>query len=152
MRNDWRTMIPINKSISIIERSNILYRNEVFKDYGLKGYQANYLLEIKRNPGISQEQLTKDMHIDKSNVARGLMNLSELGYITRIQDANDMRFILLYPTETGIALATKVGDIFKLQRNYLLQDFDENEQLKLMEYLEKLKIRAAELLEIEKKL
>ena len=36
-------MIPINKTISIIERSNILYRNEVFKEYGLKGYQANYL-------------------------------------------------------------------------------------------------------------
>jgi len=145
-------MIPINKSISIIERSNILYRNEVFKDYGLKGYQANYLLEIKRNPGISQEQLTKNMHIDKSNVARGLMNLSELGYITRVQDTNDMRFILLYPTDTGIELAIRVGEIFKQQRNFLLQDFDENEQLKLMEFLDKLKVRAAELLEMEKKL
>lgn len=152
MRNDWRTMIPINKSISIIERSNILYRNEVFKDYGLKGYQANYLLEIKRNPGISQEQLTKNMHIDKSNVARGLMNLSDLGYITRVQDTNDMRFILLYPTDTGIELAIRVGEIFKQQRNFLLQDFDENEQLKLMEFLDKLKIRAAELLEMEKKI
>lgn len=145
-------MIPINKSISIIERSNILYRNEVFKDYGLKGYQANYLLEIKRNPGISQEQLTKNMHIDKSNVARGLMNLSDLGYITRVQDTNDMRFILLYPTDTGIELAIRVGEIFKQQRNFLLQDFDENEQLKLMEFLDKLKIRAAELLEMEKKI
>lgn len=143
-------MIPINKSISIIERSNILYRNEVFKEYGLKGYQANFLLEINRHPGISQEQLTKDMHIDKSNVARGLMNLTDLGYITRIQDTHDLRFILLYPTEIGIQLAQKVSAIFKKQRNYLLQDFTELELNQLMEYLERLKTRVSELLEIEK--
>lgn len=145
-------MIPINKSISIIERSNILYRNEVFKEYGLKGYQANYLLEINKHPGISQEQLTKDMHIDKSNVARGLISLSESGYINRVQDTNDMRFILLYPTDEGILLAQKVSSIFKKQRTYLLQDFEDNDLLKLMEYLEKLKHRASELLEIEKNL
>jgi DNA-binding MarR family transcriptional regulator len=92
------------------------------------------------------------MHIDKSNVARGLMNLSELGYISRIQDTKDMRCILLYPTQTGIDLAIRVGEIFKKQRDFILQDFDEVEQLKLMDYLEKLKVRAAELLELEKQL
>lgn len=145
-------MIPINKTISIIERSNILYRNEVFKEYGLKGYQANYLLEINRHPGISQEELTKTMHIDKSNVARGLMHLSEMGYITRVQDSNDLRLLLLFPTDKGSELTKLISSIFKNQRNYLLQDFDENEINTLMSYLDKLKIRAEELLEIEKKL
>jgi DNA-binding MarR family transcriptional regulator len=144
-------MIPINKTISIIERSNILYRNEVFKEYGLKGYQANYLIEINRHPGISQEELTKTMHIDKSNVARGLMHLSEMGYITRVQDSNDLRLLLLYPTEKGSELTKIISSIFKNQRNHLLQDFDENEINTLMSYLDKLKIRAEELLEIEKK-
>jgi DNA-binding MarR family transcriptional regulator len=144
-------MIPINKTISIIERSNILYRNEVFKEYGLKGYQANYLLEINHHPGISQEELTKTMHIDKSNVARGLMHLSEMGYITRVQDSNDLRLLLLYPTEKGSELTKIISSIFKNQRNHLLQDFDENEINTLMSYLDKLKIRAEELLEIEKK-
>lgn len=150
VRNDWRTMIPINKSISIIERSNILYRNEVFKEYGLKGYQASYLIEINKHPGVSQEQLTKDMHIDKSNVARGLIDLCNRGYITRIQDTHDLRFILLYPTDEGVKLAQKIKIILKKQRSFLLQDFEEDDLLKLMEYLEKLKLRAAELLEIEK--
>jgi len=145
-------MIPINKTISIIERSNILYRNEVFKEYGLKGYQANYLLEINRHPGISQEELTKTMHIDKSNVARGLMHLSEMGYITRVQDSNDLRLLLLFPTDKGSELTKIISSIFKNQRNYLLQDFNESEINTLMSYLDKLKIRAEELLEIEKKL
>ena len=134
----------------MIERTNILYRNNVFSEYGLKGYQANYLLVINKNPGISQEQLTKDMHIDKSNVARGLIKLSESGYIMRIQDTNDLRCILLYPTDIGITLAHKISLIFKKQHDYILQDFDETELAKLMEYLEKLKLRASELLEIER--
>ncbi len=145
-------MIPINKTISIIERSNILYRNEVFKEYGLKGYQANYLLEINRHPGISQEELTKTMHIDKSNVARGLMHLSEMGYITRVQDQNDLRLLLLFPTEKGTDLTKIISSIFKNQRAHLLQDFNENEINTLMSYLDKLRIRAEELLEIEKKI
>ena len=145
-------MIPINKTISVIERSNILYRNEVFKEYGLKGYQANYLLEINRHPGISQEELTKTMHIDKSNVARGLMHLSEMGYITRVQDQNDLRLLLLFPTEKGTDLTKIISSIFKNQRAHLLQDFNENEINTLMTYLDKLKIRAEELLEIEKKI
>ena len=145
-------MIPINKTISVIERSNILYRNEVFKEYGLKGYQANYLLEINRHPGISQEELTKTMHIDKSNVARGLMHLSEMGYITRVQDQNDLRLLLLFPTEKGTDLTKIISSIFKNQRAHLLQDFNENEINTLMSYLDKLRIRAEELLEIEKKI
>lgn len=151
-RNDWRPMIPINKTISMIERSNILYRNEVFKEYGLKGYQANYLLEINRNPGISQDELTRMMHIDKSNVARGLMNLCELGYITRVQDTNDMRLLLLYPTDEGTKLTKIISSIFKHQRMHLLQDFSDEEINNLMLYLDKLRNRAEELLEIEKKI
>ena len=142
-------MIPINKTISIIERSNILYRNEVFKEYGLKGYQANYLLEINRHPGISQEELTKTMHIDKSNVARGLIHLSELGYITRIQDENDLRILRLYPSEEGTKLSKVISTTFKEQRHFLLQDFNEDEITLLMSYLDKLKHRAEELLEID---
>lgn len=150
-RNDWRPMIPINKTISIIERSNILYRNEAFKEFGLKGYQANYLLEINRHPGISQEELTKTMHIDKSNVARGLIQLSELGYITRHQDKEDLRSLRLFPSEEGIKLSKVISTTFKEQRNFLLQDFSENEITLLMTFLDKLKHRAEELLEIEKK-
>jgi DNA-binding MarR family transcriptional regulator len=85
-------------------------------------------------------------------VARGLMNLSDLGYITRIQDPNDLRLNLLYPTDKGTQLTKVISTIFKNQRNHLLQDFNENEITILMSYLEKLKIRAEELLEIEKKI
>ena len=140
-------MLPINKTISIIERSNILFRNEAFKHMNLRGYQASYLLEITRHPGISQEELTRNMHIDKSNVARGLMHLSELGYIERVQDENDMRVLRLYPNEKGKVLAIEIKRILHKQRDYILQDFSDEELVKFLQYLERLKERALSLAE-----
>lgn len=140
-------MLPINKTISIIERSNILFRNEAFKHMNLRGYQASYLLEITRHPGLSQEELTRNMHIDKSNVARGLIHLSESGYIERIQDEHDLRSLRLYPSESGKILALEIKRILHKQRDYILQDFSDEELVKFLEYLEKLKERALSLAE-----
>lgn len=140
-------MLPINKTISIIERSNILFRNEAFRHMNLRGYQASYLLEITRHPGISQEELTRNMHIDKSNVARGLIHLSELGYIERIQDEHDLRVLNLFPSEKGNELAIEIKRILHKQRDYILQDFSEAELVNFLQYLERLKVRALSLAE-----
>lgn len=142
-------MLPINKTISIIERSNILFRNEAFKQFDLRGYQASYLLEITRHPGISQEELTRNMHIDKSNVARGLMHLNDLGYIERTQDEQDLRCLHLYPTDKGKLLAIEIKTILHKQRDYILQDFSEEELNQFLTYLDKLKQRAIALAENE---
>lgn len=140
-------MLPINKTISIIERSNILFRNEAFKHMNLRGYQATYLLEITGHPGISQEELTRNMHIDKSNVARGLMHLSELGYIERVQDEHDLRVLNLFPSEKGKMLAIEIKRILHKQREYILQDFSDDELINFLQYLERLKARALSLAE-----
>ena len=87
------------------------------------------------------------MHIDKSNVARGLMHLSELGYIERVQDENDMRVLRLYPNEKGNVLAIEIKRILHKQRDYILQDFSDEELVMFLQYLERLKERALSLAE-----
>ena len=135
-------MLPIIKNISIIERCNLLFRNEAFKKFDLSGYQYSYLIEICRNPGISQEQLTKNMHIDKSNVARGLTSLAEKEYILRQSNPSDNRYILLYPTEKATNIYTELREIIKRERAFLMEDFSAQEEEQLVALLEKLKDRA----------
>ena len=135
-------MLPIIKNISIIERCNILFRNEAFKKFDLSGYQYSYLIEICRNPGISQEQLTKNMHIDKSNVARGLTSLLEKDYITRHSNPTDNRYILLYPTEKAMSIYEDLREIIKRERAFLMEEFSEEEEKQLVSLLEKLKNKA----------
>ena len=140
-------MLPINKTISMIERDNIAYRNHMFKPYNLRGYQASYLLEICKNPGLTQDELTKNMHLDKSNVARGLQSLEALGYILRQVNPDDLRVFLLKPTDKGLQLYESIITVLKKQREYLMQDFSEQQQEQLLSYLELLKNRATELIE-----
>ncbi len=135
-------MLPIIKNISIIERCNILFRNEAFRKFDLSGYQYSYLIEICRNPGISQEQLTKNMHIDKSNVARGLTSLAEKDYVTRLTNPSDNRYILLYPTEKAMEIYGQLREIIKRERAFLMEGFSEEEEKQLVALLEKLKDRA----------
>ncbi len=142
-------MLPINKTISMIERFNLMYRNQQFKQYGLHGYQASFLLEIVRHPKISQDDLTKNMHIDKSNVARGCQALETNGYITMRKSELDRRFVELEATLKGIDLSKTIIDILKKQRHFLMQDFKDEDEKMLLDFLESLKQRAMELLEIE---
>lgn len=135
-------MLPIIKNISIIERCNLLFRNEAFKKFDLSGYQYSYLIEICRNPGISQEQLTKNMHIDKSNVARGLTSLAEKDYILRQNNPSDNRYILLYPTEKAMSIYSELREIIKRERAFLMEEFSQQEEEQLVALLEKLKNRA----------
>lgn len=142
-------MLPINKTISMIERFNLMYRNQQFKQYGLHGYQASFLLEIVRHPNISQDELTKNMHVDKSNVARGCQALEASGYILMQKSKLDRRYVELEATQKGIELSDIIIDILKKQRHFLMQDFNHEDEMKFLEYLEWLKRRATQLLDSE---
>lgn len=140
-------MLPINKSISMIERFNLMYRNQQFKKFGLHGYQASFLLEIVKKPKISQDQLTHNMHIDKSNVARGCHALENNGYIKMVKREDDRRYVELVATETGIELSKTITRILKKQREFIMQDFDKESEEQFLIYLKWLQNRAIELLE-----
>ncbi len=140
-------MLPINKSISMIERFNLMYRNQMFEQHGLRGYQASFLLEIVRNPKISQDQLTQNMHLDKSNIARGCHALLENGYIEMHKNENDRRFVQLVATPKGRALSETIVEKLKAQRAFLMQDFDAESEAQFLMYLDWLKSRAIALLD-----
>lgn len=142
-------VLPINKTISIIERFNLMYRDKQFEQFGLHGYQASFLIEIVRNPKLTQEQLTKNMHLDKSNIARGCQALKKHGYIEINKKVDDRRFVELQATAKGSELSTKIVDILKKQRAFIMQDFDDASETQFLEYLEWLKERAMQLLELE---
>ena len=82
------------------------------------------------------------MHIDKSNVARGLTSLLEKDYITRHPNPLDNRYILLYPTEKASLIYEELREIIKRERAFLMEEFSEEEEKQLVELLEKLKNRA----------
>ena len=76
-------MEAIIRSINHIARLATLYREKELKKFGLGGMHHTYILNICRQPGISQEALAKKIFVNKSNVARQLAILEERGFVTR---------------------------------------------------------------------
>lgn len=139
-------MDHITKLISMIERTHLQYRNAAFQHLGIKGYQYSYLIQICRTPGISQEQLTKQIHLDKSNVARSLTQLEENGFLTRQADPHDQRKWQIFPTEKATSIFPEILKTLHQQRTFLLAAFSDEEQQQLQHSLQLLYERAEELL------
>ena len=72
------------KMLNNISRSQAIYRNFKIAAEDLQSGHYAFVLAICREPGRSQEELAKELCINKSTVARNLNCLEEKGYITRV--------------------------------------------------------------------
>lgn len=89
----------IQTGFSLIYRHGRIMHNRAMKQFNLTGQQMGYLKYISRYPGISQEDLVKQLRIDKGAVAKSVRDMVEKGYVSREQNAQDKRAYCLYPTE-----------------------------------------------------
>lgn len=98
--------------IGRITRCSNFYRAKMLADAGLSGVQCPYLTRIARQPGISQDELARQLYKDKSVIARQLANLQQMGFIRREPSPTDRRVQQIYPTDKTIALLPRIIKVF----------------------------------------
>lgn len=133
---------PLMGRINRISRCFTLYRNNQLEQEGLNGYQHLYILRVCRKPGISQEQLVKEIYVHKSSVARQLALLEQNGFITRTACPLDRRQLLVYPTEKALRVLPLVREVIDRWNACLLKDFSPDERACLFAALERLERKA----------
>ena len=130
------------RSINRIARCGLLFRDEKFKEHGLNGHQSVYLYNIVNSPGISQEELSKKILVNKSNVARQVSLLEEKGFVTREICETDKRQFKIYPTDKSKIILPVISEIVKEWNRTLLSGISENDKKILEDSLEKIMERA----------
>lgn len=143
-------MPTLMRQINVVSRCGARYRAEEFKRFGLSAPHHSYILNICKNPGISQEQLAEHICVDKSNVTRQLALLEELSYIERRQSEKDRRVTLVYPTEKARAIVGEVGKIVGFWNEYITMDLNDEELSLLSGALQKIANRAKKYFEERK--
>lgn len=128
----------INRTSRLAE----LYRNEKMEPYDLKGVHHTYILNICRNPGISQEDLAQLIYVNKSNVARQLSVLEKKGYLTRKQCSHDGRKLLIHPTDKAQKVYPKVEEILKEWNDIIFKDVSESDRTVLEKQLKNMMEKA----------
>lgn len=92
-------MAKFMKNINLVSRSAEVFREEKLKDCGIRGCQSKYVLMIANTPGVSQEDISRSLFVNKSNVARQISNLEQKGFVKKVENDKDRRAVLLYPTQ-----------------------------------------------------
>lgn len=134
-------MPQIMRHLAAISRCANQYRTQELKALGLKGNQPIYILQICRNPGMSQDQLAQNLSIDKSAVARQLVNLEELGYVRR-ESGSDKRVLLVHPTQKAQEALPEIRRVLRAWEDLISQDLTPENREALLAALEKMHHRA----------
>ena len=84
-----------------IYRSTQVYTTEVLKKYHLGSGSYPYLLTLYHSDGLNQNQISKELDVDKAMSTRVIKKLIDLGYIRREISKEDSRANQLYLTDLG---------------------------------------------------
>lgn len=142
-------MTHILRQINTISRCAGLFRAERLENGELGACHHSYIIAICRNPGITAEELSRRLCVNKSNVARNLSCLEDKGYVRREQSQEDKRAFLCYPTEKMLRVLPRVREIIAEWNSLLTSELDEEELSAFASTLDKIALRARECVEKE---
>jgi DNA-binding MarR family transcriptional regulator len=135
------------KWISIIHRNLCAYMNQSLPGSDIGYGPKRFLIEIALFPGLTQDEISERLLMDKTTTARAAKELEKKGYITRKRDLEDLRCRRLWPTEQGKAFAPKVIEARKKAQEALAQGFTEEERARLTNLLKTIAENASHLRE-----
>ncbi len=105
---------------------------------GIGSGQYLFLLFLYKNSGVTQEDITKALCIDKATTARALKKLEDLDYISRQVDEEDKRAHRVYVTEKALENKEKFFEILHGWSTKIGNGFTESEKDIALELLQRM--------------
>jgi DNA-binding MarR family transcriptional regulator len=117
----------IGRCLSILYRYGQNYVSKKLETYNIGSGQYVLLLTLFRNKGVSQEELSDHLKIDKATTAKAIKKLEEDGYIFRDIDSNDKRAYKVFLTQKGFEIIPIVQKAIKSWESILESGLTKNE-------------------------
>ena len=137
------------KMLNNISRSQSIYRNNKVNAADLHPSQYAFILSVCREEGRSQEEIARDLCLNKSTAARNLNALEENGYVTRASIPNDKRQFSVYPTKKALAILPEIKKATLDWMNLLSEGISEEELEIFNSVLMKMQDKAREIIDIQ---
>lgn len=129
MENNAKKNKSFIKAISAIYRYSQVYIGDNVKKYNIGKGQWSFLTQLLfNNDGLTQEELSNKLYINKANTARALKKLEDEGYVYRKEDPQDARKKRIYVTKKSLEFEKEFHQIFKDLNKILAKDFTEVEK------------------------
>lgn len=108
------------------------------KQHDIGSGQYAFLLVLYQNDGISQEEISSRLTIDKGTTARALEKLERSGFIKRISNPQDRRSNKVFLTDKAREVEPILNETLSSWTETLLRDLTHEEQELIFKILEKM--------------
>ncbi|MFA0815433.1 MAG: MarR family winged helix-turn-helix transcriptional regulator [Anaerofustis sp.] len=126
------------KAASAVYRFGQSFYGAKLKAFGLDKGQWGFLTELMfHEDGITQEELSERLAIDKSNTTRALKALEDAGYITRTEDPMT-RKKTIFLTDSAKSKQEDIGALQQECNDILLSGFSDEEMKKARKLMERM--------------
>ena len=130
--------ISVGSYISSFYRIGSSYLAQNLEQYNIGFGQYQFLMKLYLEDGLSHDQLTQRVYVDKATTTRSINKLSENGYVTIVKDPEDKRKYRIFLTNYAKSIKDDVWEIATQWENQLLGSLDEEEIKILSQTMEKI--------------
>lgn len=125
-----------------IYRSTQCYMDKRLEKFKLSTGIYPYLLILNENEGISQNEISRELNVDKAMSARTVRKLIELGYIKKRENKEDIRAYKLFLTDKGRKIIPEIRKVINNWIDILVEGCSEEEKEIGINFLDKVLFNA----------
>lgn len=130
----------LGKYISCIHRSGNVFLSKRLNQYGVGYGQYLFLLYLYKFDGLSQEELSEILNIDKGTTARAVKKLEEHELVIRVKDKSDKRTNKVYVTDKGKSIEEGIYQVLREWEEILTSNLTIEEKNQILNILKKISI------------
>jgi DNA-binding MarR family transcriptional regulator len=128
----------VTKWISILYRYGQSHISRQLSAYNIGSGQYIFLIALYKRDGISQEELSDHLKIEKATTAKAINRLEKEGYIKREINPSDKRAYKIFLTQKAFDLKPIIFRLTKEWSDFLMSDFTEDERKIIFNLLERM--------------
>jgi len=137
MGYDQCRCMSLGRRFSVISRNIQQIIRSILNDVHIGSGQFMFIHAVSLNEGISQQELSVLLDVDKATCARAVMKLERHGYIRREQDSGDLRLHHLYLTEKGNLIMPRIKETMQSVTEICGSELTPREREELVRLLDK---------------
>lgn len=123
--------------------ARIMRKTQAHMDMALKQYELSsgsypFLLQLEQEEGISLEQISKKLNVDKSMSTRTVQKMEAQSYLSKIPDSGDSRAFRLYLTEKARECIPAIHAEIENWIDQITEGLSEDEKNMALELLKKI--------------
>ena len=138
-------MKKAGKYIAILSRQLNIYFTLELSETELNASELVYLAQLYAHDGLTQEEMAKELSVDKAATARVMQSMEKKNLIVRKTDEKDKRAKRVFLTEKATRFEDRIREIQKDWITYITQDMTMEESEKFYSQLIRMSERAKEL-------